>query len=224
LWLLDGDVYDSMNNYNGTVIGSPSFTTGYVRQAIALYGSSYIETSYIDFYQRSFTIEFWFYSINMTVGPSLFGECPSTVTDQCLHIGLNSYSALHFGFWNDDVDSMTILVTNQWYHVAFVYDHDRRQRSIYLNGVLENLNTPDLNALYLGQSGSVQIGSILPFADYFIGYIDQVSITYRVKTANEILDDASLVAYYSFDCGSTLDSGPNLLHGSASGQTFILVA
>ena len=41
------------------------------------------------------------------------------------------------------------------------------------------------------------------------------------KTAKEILDDASLVAYYSFDCGSTLDSGPNLLHDYASGQTTV---
>jgi hypothetical protein len=56
---------------------------------------------------------------------------------------------------------------------------------------------------------------------FFYGYIDQVSITCRAKAANEILDDATLVAYYSFDCGSTLDSGPNLLHGNASGQITI---
>jgi hypothetical protein len=50
---------------------------------------------------------------------------------------------------------------------------------------------------------------------------DHVSITYRAKTSNEILDDASPVAYYSFDCGSTLDTGPNLLHGHANGQTTV---
>ncbi len=52
LWLLDGNAYDSMNNYNGTVVGRSSFITGYVGQAIALSNNSYIQTSYIDFYRR----------------------------------------------------------------------------------------------------------------------------------------------------------------------------
>jgi hypothetical protein len=223
LWLLDGDAHDSMNNFNGTLIGTPTFTSGYVGQAIVISDNNYILTSYIDFYRRSFTFELWFYLNNMTNGPPLFGECVSLTTDQCLHIGLNSDATLHLGFWNDDINGLTSIAINQWYHAAFVYDYDLRQQLIYLNGVLENITIvfPSSPHLYLGQSGDLSIGKILPFTDPFIGYIDQVSITYRAKTTKEILDDASLVAYYSFDCESTLDSGPNLLHGSASGHRFI---
>lgn len=74
---------------------------------------------------------------------------------------------------------------------------------------------------YLGQSGNVTIGNIETFNFKFVGYIDHVSITYRAKTPVEVLDDATLLAYYSFDCGSTYDSGPNLLHAHAV-ATFIV--
>ena len=44
----------------------------------------------------------------------------------------------------------------------------------------------------------------------------------RAKTACEILDDATLVAYFSFDSGSLQDSGPNYLTGNiVSGVTTV---
>ena len=39
-------------------------------------------------------------------------------------------------------------------------------------------------------------------------YIDEVLLTMRAKTANEILDDATLVCWHSFDHNSSNDSGP----------------
>jgi hypothetical protein len=223
LWLFNGDAYDSMNNFNGTLIGNPSFVTGYVGQAIALSNNSYILLSYIDFYQRSFTIELWFYVTDSISGSPLFGQCSSLTYEQCLHIGMNNDATLHMGFWNDDVNSLTTVDANQWYHIAFVYDYDHRQRLIYLNGVSIELilTSPNAPRIYLGQSGNTSIGKILIFSNEYSGYMDHVSITYRVKTASEILNDATLAAYYTFDSGSTLDSGPNLLHGYAVNQTFI---
>ncbi len=221
LWLLNGDTHDSMNNYNGTMIGSLTFIIGYVGQAAQFSNNDYILLSYINFYRLSFTLELWFYLTNITYNPmALFSECFSATDNQCLHIGMDSIPTLHMGFWFDDVDGSTILVANQWYHVAFVYDYDRRQRFMYLNGIPENIiiSNPSASHLYLGQLGNAVIGGIPLFGSNFVGYIDHVSINYRVKTDSEILDDASLVAYYSFDCGSTLDSGPNLLHGNASKQ------
>ncbi len=45
-------------------------------------------------------------------------------------------------------------------------------------------------------------------------------VTNRAKSACEILDDATLVAYFSFDSGSVQDSGPNYLTGTiTSGVT-----
>jgi hypothetical protein len=92
-----------------------------------------------------------------------------------------------------------------------------------LNGLLENfiLLNPGGAHLFTGQSGNVEIAGVSVFNRYFFGYIDHVSVTYRAETAKEILDDASLVVYYLFDYGSTLDSGPNLLHGFPTGQTTV---
>jgi hypothetical protein len=48
---------------------------------------------------------------------------------------------------------------------------------------------------------------------FWTGLIDQVSYVSRAKTATEILSDATLVAYYSFDNGSFYDLGPNKING-----------
>ncbi|UJR18015.1 hypothetical protein I4U23_004916 [Adineta vaga] len=203
LWLLDNNTDDLMNHFNGTLIGNASFVTGYVGQAIALTNNSYILLSYIDFYLRSFTIELWFYQL-------------------CLHVGLNTDLTLHFGFWDDDVNSLATLSLNQWHHVTFVYDYTLRQRFIYLNGVSVWLSISYLSGshTYLGQTGITSFGKVIPFPDQYFGYIDHVSITHRAKTSNEILNDATLVAYYTFDTQSILDSGPNLLHGFAINHTY----
>lgn len=52
-------------------------------------------------------------------------------------------------------------------------------------------------------------------------YIDQVILTNRSKNASEILLDASLVAYFSFDNQSYLDSGPNHILGTAVNITSV---
>jgi hypothetical protein len=221
LWPFDDDASDSMNMYNGTLVGSPPFVTGYINQAIKISNNSYVLLPHIDFYQRSFTVELWFYLTNSTnIAMALFSECENASFTQCLQFGINANNILHMDFWLDDVSGTTILAIGLWYHVAFVYDYNRRQRFIYLNGVMENTNVlnPDASHLYLGQSGNAAIGSVPVLHNYFIGYIDHVSVTYRAKTVAEILNDASLVAYYSFDCESTFDSGPNLLHGTAVEQ------
>ena len=44
----------------------------------------------------------------------------------------------------------------------------------------------------------------------------------RVKTAREILDDATLVCWYSFDHDSYLDSGPLRLKTTAVNVSFVL--
>jgi hypothetical protein len=49
---------------------------------------------------------------------------------------------------------------------------------------------------------------------YFNGYIDQVFYVNRAKNWSEILDDATLVVYYSFNGGSLLDSSSNGINGT----------
>jgi hypothetical protein len=52
-------------------------------------------------------------------------------------------------------------------------------------------------------------------------YIDQVSLVMRTKTESEILDDATLVCWHSFDGGSYDDSGSLGLNGTAANVTIV---
>lgn len=70
-------------------------------------------------------------------------------------------------------------------------------------------------------AGIQTIGCSPNFLDgFFDGYIDQLTILFnQAKTAEQILADATLVAYYSMDCLSytSWDSGPNLIDGLTYG-------
>ena len=51
--------------------------------------------------------------------------------------------------------------------------------------------------------------------------IEQLSFTNRVKTLAEVLDDATLTLYFSFDNGSLYDKGPMRINGSVYGSTSV---
>jgi hypothetical protein len=145
----------------------------------------------------------------------MVGMCESPSNDMCLHLMIRQNSTF-FAFFYDDCQSSTIVNINQWYHFAFVYDYTTHTQYIYLNGNLDCIH--NLAGPFLGNSGAITIGAVnssggpVPIS-YWTGYIDQVSYVARAKTAVEILTDATLVAYYSFDDGSFYDSGPNKING-----------
>ena len=112
----------------------------------------------------------------------------------------------------------TTITINKWYHAAFVYDYTTSIQSLYLNGLFQGSRT---SGLYQGNTGSITIGSIKNPTDYvFNGYVDQVSLVTRAKTASEVLFDATVVCYYPFDSNSSYDSGPLGLNGSVIGLSF----
>jgi hypothetical protein len=63
----------------------------------------------------------------------------------------------------------------------------------------------------------------LDFEDNIVSfsYIDQVSLVMQAKTATEILTDATLTSWHSFDGGSYYDSGPIGLNGTAVSITSV---
>jgi len=98
-----------------------------------------------------------------------------------------------------------------------VYDYSISSQLIYLNGVLEDSRSSNA---YQGMAGAILIGAIdNGTRHYFTGNIDQVSLITQAKTAAEILDDATLVCYYSFDSNLYSDSGPLNLIGSGVNVT-----
>ena len=116
------------------------------------------------------------------------------------------------GFNVNDLQGSSTLTVNVWYHVAFVYNYATLQQIIYLDGVQDSIRTNVQP--YLGQNGSIIIGA-QSASSYYYGYIDNLSVTTRAKSASEISNDATLIFYYSFDLPSPFfDNGPNRLNNS----------
>ena len=167
----------------------------------------------------SFAIEAWIYPTSLSGDRGIFGQCQCRgCTNQCLYFICRN-NRLHIGFTSNDLSGSTALVTNTWYHVAFVYNYQTRQQILYVNGIQDGIksNAPS----YQGTNGSILIGSTFVFGNtnYFNGYIDNVRVTTQAKSSSEILYDASLIVYYSFDWPSpTTDNGPNGINGTLSGS------
>ncbi|CAF1377781.1 unnamed protein product [Didymodactylos carnosus] len=165
----------------------------------------------------SLSIEAWIYPFNVSTNAddSIFSQCQALATDQCLHFVLAS-GYLRMRFYNDGSQGVTLFQPNRWYHIACVYDYTLTAQIVYVNGVLDGSYSP--SGPYQGTSGLFEIG--IATVNYnivtqpFNGYMDQVLFTPRAKNATEILNDATLTAYYSFDGGLYLDSGPLWINGT----------
>ena len=221
-WTFDGHTYDASNNgYDGEIVNGAAFNCGYIDQAIILRNSSrqFVNIPYINLVKRSFTVEAWIYLYtSKPVGDAfIFIQCDTNVLDKCLHYVLRR-NKLYLGFYSDDIIGTTNLTTSVWYHVAFVYDFSLNIKSVYLNGLLDGISTASGSSgsigPYLGAVGNTTIGasSINPTSNWD-GLIDQLTLTNRVKTSCEILNDASLVAHFPLD-GSSKDIGPNAMIGT----------
>jgi hypothetical protein len=223
LWSFENTATDVDNLYKGFLINNPFYTSGYVGKAISLNGvDQYIDTSsFISFYNRSFTVEVWVYWLdlyNYTFN-GILGQCScdETCASKCLHLMIRDKHA-YLGFNRNDLKGHTIIENSTWVHLAFVYDYQvLGQQEVYVNGLFDG---GQVTKAYQGVQNYIQIGRTdistgVESGRSFTGLIDQLSITLRAKTAAEILEDATLCAYYSFDLGSLADLGPNGLNGSA---------
>ena len=97
----------------------------------------------------------------------IFGVCPSASLRQCLHLTIRQTSGvynLYLGFYGDDLQGITPLQLNTWFHAAFVFDFSTRTQSIYLNGILESSRIA-VGTLTLG-NGTTVVGYISAIEGY----------------------------------------------------------
>ena len=227
-WLFDGNFDTVPSGYNGYLLnGNTNISTNssslWVSPGYTGYGSAvylpanvpYVVNQYFALSTTSFTISAWVWSPFNFTGSAfryfgLFSHCSSTSNDNCLHVVIgNGY--LRLGFFSDDLVGSTLIKINQWYHVAYVYDRSASKQYVYLSGYLDGSRVPA--SAYLGNKSQFVIGSVplLTNVIFQSGYIDKLTYVSRAKTATEILDEATLVAYYPFD-NSYLDAGPNSIN------------
>ncbi len=217
-----------MSNTNGTLINNSAslwISPGYAGygSAVSFPSNMYsVVNQYLDLTTTSFTISAWVWiPTNFTSNSynyfTLLSQCEEAANDKCLQVVVgNGY--LRLGFYSDDLVGNTSLKLNQWYHAAYVYDRSALQQLVYLNGILDG--SRKTTAPYTGNASQIVLGAIplLTGNSFHIGLIENLIFVSYVKNASELLDEATLVAYYSFD-GSYVDSGPNNINNITSVST-----
>ncbi|CAF1005617.1 unnamed protein product [Rotaria sordida] len=212
---------------------SPSFiTNGYVNQALSFNAAANqsLYTSYIPITNSSFTVDIWLYPTGYpnVKDHSIVGLCSSRSTSMCLHFTIRNTSSayyLYMGFMNNDCSSAQTITLNRWTHAGFVFDLTTMKQWVYVNGVLSRTCTAQ--APIMVNNSNITIGTIPVLAapsdnNVFQGYMDQLIISKRAKSACEILEEATLAARFPFDSGSALvDYGPNSGSSSASSYSII---
>ncbi|CAF1263237.1 unnamed protein product [Adineta ricciae] len=228
LWRFDNTTLDSLSNLNGVGVNSPAFKVPGIngRAALSLTRSQnqYVTIStYQNFTYTSFTIEMWIYINSLSGGNTfgLFSQRENATTNHLL-ISFIWNNHLALSFYSNDVIGSTTLSLYAWYHATLVYDYPSRTQAVYLNGYQDGIHTSA--DPYLGTVGAITIGMFNDSTNAvqaFDGYIDEVSLTMRSKNATEILNDATLTTYHSFDSIPFVDSGPLALGVIASGVNLV---
>ena len=178
-----------------------------------------IDSPFLPLANRSWTFEAWINPdiVYRNIDYGIIGQCDGWHNDQCLHITIRN-GTLYFGFYNDDLPGVQLLKSSTWYHVAFAFDCRTRNQSLYLNGFLDA--TRQAVSCYQGVNGSLSFGRTdnCQLNGSFNGLIDRLVYTNRAKAPEEILIDATLALYYSFDNQSLNDQGPLRINATPTGN------
>ncbi|CAF0965701.1 unnamed protein product [Rotaria sp. Silwood1] len=231
-WKFDNNLIEDVSNTITSPAQSPTFVTGYVNEAL-LFDTSPIQSlrgPSMSLTSMSFTIDAWIYptSFPNSKDHSIVGLCTKPSIGECLYLSIHEDGGnfyLYFGFFDDDCQGNTFVSLNEWIHVAFVYELNSSSQSIYMNGKLDCSRVS--GGSFQAAPDIITIGSI-PVLDaaygpnYFQGIIDQVTIAERAKSSCEVLEEAILSAYFTFNSGISFnDSGPNSLSAIGSSVSFV---
>jgi len=200
-WTFDKDnikgevVYDAIGDNEGEIRGEPKIVEGKIGEALEFDGvDDYISLTPVDvLVNHSFTLQVWVnltqHAYNIAVSQ---GDAHST--NHYLHYGTHKDThAFMFRFYGDDQDGGK-LDLNDWYHLVGVYDKDKPESRLYVNG--ENVaNKAGSGGLKANTANSdFEIGANygrLGRADWFHGLIDEVGIYDRALSAKEVTKNYS---------------------------------
>lgn len=138
----------------------------------------------------SFTLMAWIYV------PSFSGQGYNTVFGNAgsgtgtLHAGLNvNDDNTHFGFDSNDVNGGACsLATNQWYHLAFVYDTTASNgQRVYVNGVPDVTRTSVTNTLKQANLLIGNWGTTTDTSNDFKGRLDDVVVYNTALKGDQIM-------------------------------------
>jgi len=132
--------------------GNPQFVPGRKGKAFqTMDKSTFIKTSGIDLYRKSFTLAAWVNIASLDQGQAMFfgGQAPMgadvDTTGTGLAAGVSGENPL-LSFWDRDVRGSGKISTGNWVHVAYTYDADAERGSVYINGKLDKAQSQKANA------------------------------------------------------------------------------
>lgn len=209
----DQNTQDLYNRHHATIIGGPvSYIQGYIPygKAIVLSQSSstylQIASSFNLTEQTSFTVEGFFYLTKTLITADLI----QLRSDIRLSL-INGLLSMSMGSSNLQLNGTSVLSTHDWHHLAFIYDADQQQMRMYIDGEMDAMM---LNVL--SSSSNRTNGSVVLIGVGYDGYMDQLSVSLKSKSASVIQWDATTVAYYPLNWFYLQDSGPNGINGTAA--------
>ena len=195
-WKMDNDATDSAGSFNATPVGSPTYATGRIGQAILLngidqradvaMGSSYPQAS----------VSVWINTNDADAGGEnaifhhndLYGSNPGTP-----HLALNAWGAsanrgtIVFDYGGPLVKEFDSITQAQWHHVAWTYDKDAATpMRLYIDGGEVDTHNTSNGVLTLSNMG---IGGVQasPFGDrYFQGMIDDLAVWDEMLSPGDI--------------------------------------
>ena len=200
-WKLDETsgtvVSDCHDGHSGVVIGTASWTTGKIGNALSFDGStSYVNISDSEDFtfktDNSFTLMAWIKTKERRL-QYVINHYNSYTGGNLLALEIQSMGKVEFiardSLWHlVQFNGVTQLSPDVWYHLAAVRDADSNLIFIYVNGKQE-ANTTDTLTGIINSSGPVQIGAEFGYTgNRFNGIIDEVTIFNKALSATEIKD------------------------------------
>ena len=197
--------YDSSGNgNNGTLINSPTWTTGKIGKGLSLNGTnSYVNIPSLTWTPTQFTVGFWLkpktctsYNQALLAG-SGWGQFAFHTTNACeVYVGTDVTNR----FTPTNLPANTVTL-NQWQYFVFTFDNNAGK--FYKNGILLASKTGMSNPTTWG---GFSIGSNA--SNTINGSIDEVRIYNYARTQKQILDDMS----GSSPAGASAKVGTPLVH------------
>ncbi len=155
-----------------------------------------------------------------------------------------------FGFASTTIEGGTMVLDDAWHHIALVRDIANGNLAIYVDGQEDFAGAQDINVADLSYpddgipvTGNCDTGQLTPYGWYlvvaaekhdagaaypsFAGYVDELRIWNRARTAAEIAADRhrvlpagtpNLVGYYRFEEGSGTTVADTSGSGAPSGE------
>lgn len=197
IWHLDaasGDfAIDSWQSDNdGTVTGTPNWTTGRVGNALSFDGS----TNYITVdrpVEDDFTICAWIktekpgvdFADHWRLAPILESEVGALGNDFGFGVDVNGYLAYgNGGEFDATVSGVTSVVDNEWHHTCVTRDTSTGDAILYVDGVEDATGTTDIATL--DGNANAYIGNAFDGGVYFEGLIDEIFVYDFVLSSDDI--------------------------------------